>query len=91
MRCVWGQRSGTKILCMHNLSSIYDWQYCHAVPQEEQEEGEDAEAEVEDARRRAWQWRLARRLCVQEIKLPNAHYLSKGSARFKVMKMAKLC
>lgn len=36
-------------------------------------------------------WRLARRLCVQEIKLPNAHYLSKGSARFKVMKMAKLC
>lgn len=91
LRCVWGQRSGTKILCMHNLSRIYDWQYCHAEPQEEQEEEEDAEAEVEDARRGAWQWRLARRLCVQEIKLPNAHYLSKGSARFKVMKMAKLC
>lgn len=94
LRCVWGQRSGTKILCMHNLSRIYDWQYCHAVPQEEQEEeAEEAQEDVEEDARRgaAGAWRLARRLCVQEIKLPNAHYLSKGSARFKVMKMAKLC
>lgn len=59
---------------MHNLSRIYDWQYCHVVGGVE----EDAEAEDEDEKGGAEAWRLARRLCVQEIKLPNAHYLSKG-------------
>lgn len=58
VRCVafGGQRSGTKILCMHNLSRIYDWQYCHAVPQEEHEEeaeqDEEAAEAVEEAARR---------------------------------------
>lgn len=72
--CVGGQRSGTKILCMHNLSRIYDWQYCPAGV---------------TRRRRiflcvwvcecvwAWHYGLDRRLCVQEIKLPNAHYIAR--------------
>lgn len=81
--------SGTKILCMHNLSRIYGWQYC---------EKEDFPQHswlvcvmvVERGEGIAWALkRPVRRLCVREIKLPNGHYLGAQGLR-KLLRLWKL-
>jgi len=82
--------SGTKILCMHNLSRIYGWQYC------EKEDFPQHSWCVCACGERGWEKGIAgalerpvRRLCVREIKLPNGHYLGAQGLR-KLLRLWKL-